>query len=274
MTEEKKKISKLCVTGFILSVMPLVIIGIFVCLLFLMDKTKNTDDSFYYIVLSSTLFALPLITFVLSSTGLGLSIAGLITAKRKNQKGKGLGIAGIAFPVLYLVTVIVLIVLAVNGIIDNTKKKKQDYIDSDIYKMGTVWNYENTEYDVSEYRIYEGYELDSSDVTSSASELRQYANSKLDSIDYFSSVYVKGRYQGATFLIIRRDRYDSWDKDEPIGYVSYHPNDYAQINYEYQWEFSGFAGYILDMYKDPSDKYIIVTNCSDYKAITEFFEDT
>ena len=27
----------------------------------------------------------------------------------------------------------------------------------------------------------------------------------------------------------------------------------------------------LAVYKDPSDKYIIVTNCNDYKVITEFF---
>ena len=30
----------------------------------------------------------------------------------------------------------------------------------------------------------------------------------------------------------------------------------------------------LAVYKDPSDKYIVITNCSDFKVISEFFEQT
>ena len=63
-----------------------------------------------------------------------------------------------------------------------------------------------------------------------------------------------------------------WDEEEPIGSLSYRPDGYAHISYEYEWEFSATHPCTLDMYKDPSEKFIIITNCGDYKVISEFFE--
>ena len=139
--------------------------------------------------------------------------------------------------------------------------------------MGSVYNPQNTEYDVSQYRIFEGYELNSLDNPSSESELKAFAESRLDTISKENDVFVKGTYKNAIFLIIRRDRFDDWDKSERYGSINYHyySEGYAAINYDVQWEFSAFRICILDMYKDPSDKYIIITNCDDYKVITEFF---
>lgn len=268
MTEQKKKLSKLCLTGFILSVLPLGFAGVIVWYLFMM---KSDDYSTYYNVMSLFITAFPIIMFLLTVAGLGLSIAGLATAPRKGKRGKGFGIAGIVFPVLYVIVVFVLFGLLGFAIVRGIKTDQHDKETSDIYYMGSVYDPQNTEYDVSQYRIFDGYELNSNDNPSSESELKAYAESRLETISKENDVYIKGTRQKATFLIIRRDRFDDWGKIEHIGSVDRWSKEYLTIQYQYQWEFSAFRICLLDMYKDPSDKFIIITNCSDYKVITEFF---
>lgn len=269
MTEQKEKLSKLCVSGFILSVLPAVLgVGIFIW--WLIEKS----DSGISIALTSVIVLAPIVMIALSIIGLCLSISGVNIAKIEGKKGKRLGIAGITFSVLYFVAVVVMIGLFVASIVKGKQKASMNRQQSDIYNMGTLRDYENTEYDVSEYRIFEGYEIDSSDITVSESELKAYAGSRLDTISKENDIYIKGTYNSFTFLIIRRDCYKEWDASEPFGSHSFCDHGYAQIYYDYQWEVSGFYTCYLDMYKDPSDKFIIITNCYDYKMITEFFENT
>lgn len=266
MTEQKKNLSKLCLTGFILSILPLVILGSGIGIIGLTDDSGNSSFfAAFYVVLATV----PLLVLVLSLTGFALSIAGLISAARKDEKGRGFSIAGIVLPSLYAVAVVTLIVMFGVSVVTGIKENKQDRKESDIYHMGSVGTYTNTEYDVNQYRITEGYELYSPDITVHDSEFRKYAASKLDTITKENDIYVRGTYQKYDFLIIRRDCYDEWN--DPVGYVNYHKDGYAAISYDYEWEVSGFYSCTLDMYKDPSDKYIIVTNCDDYKVITEFF---
>ena len=266
MTGEKK-LNKMCLTGFIFSILPLVLgLGMFILW---RNAYDNLDLTVAYIV---SMVVVPLSMFVFSIIGLSLSISGTVTARRDGQNGMGLGIAGIALPVLYTVAVVVLLVLFVGSCVKGLDKQSKDRKQSDIYNMGSVGNHENTEYDVSRYRIYEGYELDSSDITVTESELKEYAESRLDTITKSTGFYIKGKVDNYTFLIIRRDRYDEWNASDAYGSVSYWHNGYAEIQYDYQWEFS--AGYMctLDVYKDPSERFIIITNCGDYKVINEFFE--
>ena len=269
MTEQKLKLNKLCLTGFIFSILPLVILGAGFCIYKL---TENVDSASYYSVLAIAIVLAPLIFLILSIAGLAVSIAGVITSRRDGEKGVGFGIAGITLPGLYLVTAIVLIVLFVGSIINDRAQTSQDRKRSDIYNMGSVWKTENIEYDVSQYKIPEGYELDSQDISVSESELKTFAESRLDTITKETGFYIKGTCEKSTFIIIRRDCFDMWDEEEPIGSISYRPDGYAHISYEYEWEFSATRPCTLDMYKDPSEKFIIITNCGDYKVISEFFE--
>ena len=268
MTEQKKKLSKLCLTGFILSVLPLGFAGVIVWYLFMM---KSDDYSTYYYVMSLFITAFPIIMFLLTVAGLGLSIAGLATAPRKGKRGRGFGIAGIVFPVLYVIVVFILFGLLGFAIVRGIKTDQRDKETSDIYHMGSVYDPQNTEFDVSQYRITKGYDINSQDNPSSESELKKFAKSRLDTISKENDVFVKGKYRNYDFLIIRRDRFDDWGKIEPIGSVDRWSKEYLTIQYQYQWEFSAFRTCYLDMYKDPSDKYIIITNCSDYRVITLFF---
>lgn len=274
MSEEKKKLSKLCVTGFILSILPLVLLGLYIGFIWIMGTINGEAllDMFSYEFFTWSLALLPSTMFVLSLTGLGLSIAGVISAARKGRRGKKLGIAGIVLPNLYAVAVVVLIVLFGAWVIKQMEIQNQEQKQSDIYNMGSVYELINPEYDVSQYRIPEGYEFDSSDVSSSETELNRYAGDRLDTITKSDENYVKGTRENCTFLIIRRDRYSEWRKNDSIGGATCYRDGYYTLQYTYWWEFSAGRLCTLDMYKDPSDKFIIITNCGDYKVITEFFE--
>ena len=258
MTEDKKKLSKLCLTGFIFSVLPLVILAL---VYFFSDE------------LSITAYTIATVVIIVSPiAGLILSIIGLISGGIKSKKGKGFGIAGIAFPLLYGTALVGVLVWFVVSIVTGMNAESRNKAKSDIYNMGSVWKIENEEYDVSQYRITEEYELHSSDATSSETELNRYAGNRLDTITKGDENYIRGKCENYDFLIIRRDRYSEWRKNDRIGSVNYYPDGYATIDYTYMWEFAAGRPCTLDMYKDPSDKYIIITNCGDYKVITEFFE--
>lgn len=268
MTEEKKKFNKMCLTGFIFSVLPAVL-GLVLGILAL-NAHDNLDVTLAYIFVMAIL---PIVMCVFSIVGLSLSIAGVVTAKRDGKKGRGLGIAGIVLPVIYTVAAVVALCIFMGSCINNSKQKAAAQETSDIYKMGGVWGNADPQYDVSRYRIPEGYQLDS-DVSVSKLQLEMYAESRLDTITKSDDSYIKGTRGDYTFLIIRRDRYNEWDESEYYGSVTYWTYGYAQIYYETPWEILAYTPHYLDMYKDPSERFIIITNCGDTKMITEFFEGT
>ncbi len=268
MTGEKKQLSKMCLTGFIFSVLPAAL-GLVLGILAL-NAYDNLDVTLAYVFVMAIL---PIVMCVFSIIGLSLSIAGVVTAKRDGKKGWGLGITGIVLPVIYTVAAIVALCIFMGSCINDSRQRTAARETSDIYKMGDVWGNADPQYDVSQYRIPEGYQLDS-DVSVSKLQLEMYAESRLDTITKSDDSYIKGTRGNYTFLIIRRDRYNEWDESEYYGGVTYWTYGYAQIYYETQWEVLAYTPHYLDMYKDPSDKYIIITNCGDSKVITEFFEGT
>lgn len=267
MTGEKKQLSKMCLTGFIFSVLPAAL-GLVLSILAL-NAYDNLDVTLAYVFVMAIL---PIVMCVFSIVGLSLSIAGVVTAKRDGKKGRGLGIAGIVLPVIYTVAAVVALCIFMGSCINNSKQKAAARETSDIYKMGSAWGNVDPHYDVSQYRIPEGYQLDL-DVSVSKLQLEMYAESRLDTITKSDDSYIKGTRGDYTFLIIRRDRYNEWDESEYYGSVTYWTYGYAQIYYETPWELLAYKPQYLDMYKDPSERFIIITNCGDTKMITEFFEE-
>ena len=281
MTEQKKQLSRLCIAGFILSVLSLVFRGV----IFLWDLDIDSpfldglfsflDDlySLFDWVVDLFLFTLPAAMFFAALAGFCFSIAGLISASRKGRRGKGFALVGIAIPVIYVIVILVQVGLIVRA----NMIRQQEQARSDIYDMGAISWSRDTEYDISQYLIPEGYGINSQDKPSSESELKEFAGSRLDSISKESDICVKGTYNNFNFLIIRRDRFDEWEQNEPYGIIEYGllPNaGYAKIRYYYYWDYWQLSAshlLVLAMYKDPSEKFIIITNCDDYKVITEFF---
>lgn len=243
MTEQKKGLSKLCLAGFILSISPVLLLPL--CLMF------------GYTVLFAFL-VLPLIGFI-------VSIIGLVSAKKKGKTGGVFGIWGIVFPSVGAVLLAVLfLILYMSGSGNRAMAK------GEMYSMGRVSEVTNADYDVSEYRIPQGYDFNSLDITVSEADLKTYAGSKLETISSESDLSVKGTYKNYDFLIVRSDRFYDWFLNNNYQGPPYSFGDdyiyHGELGMEWMIEMAPLA-----IYKDPSDKFIIITNCNDYKVITEFF---
>ena len=256
MTEQKRKFSKLCLTGFILTMMPLVTM----VLVFLCENAPRQLRIF----ITEKLLPFSLVLFPLA--GFIVSIAGLVTARKKGKSGRGFGVAGAALPGIAAVIAGII----VGGVLINSAGTASKQRNNDMYGMGSVVSrgYWNTEYDVTQLRLPQGYDL--KNITVSEAELKSYAKSHLQEITDESGRRVKGTYQNYTFLIIRSDEIDAWlGSNRPDGFS--YGQGYASIVYEQTWEVGATKPSPLDVYKDPSDKFIVITNCGDYKVVSEFF---
>lgn len=118
---EQKKLSKLCLAGFILALLPVA--------LYALSRIEFLS------------FIFGPLEFVLSSVaGLILSIAGLISVRRRGYRGKGFGIAGTVLNSIYVVIIgiIILIVVGLIGILSARPTDKTiatTYSDSDIVSV-------------------------------------------------------------------------------------------------------------------------------------------
>lgn len=265
MPEQKKKLSILCLAGFIIAALyPLLpafdYFGLWRLELAL-NKTWWEYDRTW----------LDIAEFFVPVVGIILSIAGLVTAGKKGRAGRKFGIAGIVLPNAYLAICVLIILGNIVALFVENGKKVRIQEQREVYSMGTVLTHVNTEYDVSLYSIPEGYDLNSLNISVSEAELKAYAGSKLQTIDIENDKSAKGKFQNSNFLIVRSDCFDEWLTDNHLNNLGF-SNGYSTLYYDYSWEFAGYGTNVLDVYKDPSDKYIVITNCGDHKIIAEFFE--
>lgn len=251
MSAQKKELSKLCLTGFILSAAAPIL------------AVLNLYSGW---LLNDTIRIIIFIVIVLAVVvGLILSIVGVITAAVKRRRGKGFGIAGIIMPCVYVLVPVVIVCFAIfAGAKDSSKDKP-----SDLGNMAGNPVPINTEYDVSQYRLAED-SIDYSNITVSRAELKEYADSRLGLISNDTGISITGSYQSYAFFIIRSDCFEEWAEEDSLGCKISYPG-YATLTYEETWEFMGSRIVTLYVYKDPSDKFIIITNCNDYKVISDFF---
>ena len=263
MAEGKRKFSWVCLAGFILPFMPLLVMALSeICYKIARGKISSFV-SFRLLPFSYIFFPL---------AGIIVSIIGLVTAKKKGKKGKGFAIAGIALPgivVIVIVSVVLIFLIARSG--SSTIRRSPD-----LYGMGSVGcrgyrgdqEYSNDNFDVSQIRLPEGYDF--SNITVSETEFTAYAESRLQEITDKNKKSIKGTYQDYVFLIVRSDCLNEWLKENCDGSFEY-GEGYATTYYMDEWEIAAYRSVPLDVYKDPSDKFIIITNCGDYKVVSEFF---
>ena len=243
MSGEKRKFSVLCLVGFIISLLPIVVL---------------VFNDFLSRWLKS--FGLNMAYTVLPFVGLIVSIIGVVSARKKGKTGKGFGIAGIVLPGIGIsLALVILVPLTIRTI-----ERQND----EIYSSGEVKAHLHTEYNVGDYRLPEGYCF--TGITVTEEELNEYAEDKLETITSRNSMRIRGTLEGYNFIIIRSDQLELWFNAVRHGGFQY-DSDYATIIYNKAWELGASRPAYLDVYKDPSDKFIIVTNCGDYKIISEFF---
>ena len=97
---EKKKISPLCLTGCIMSVLSVIALVAGLGLYFVHGSVRlfgNHNNRFFF------LRSMIVLAIVLTIAGLILAIRGVITSVNKGHKGKALGIIGIVIAVLMII---------------------------------------------------------------------------------------------------------------------------------------------------------------------------
>ena len=139
-----------------------------------------------------------------------------------------------------------------------------------IYPMPYVGVTSNTEYDISPYTLSEKeliYNLPYAETNTD--ELKAYAKERLKSITYQGEYNIRGTFQDYQFDIVISHDFTGFRCDNGMHFIT-ECYDSAAVGYNYPEEEYG-PSVILSVYKDPSDKFLIVTNCADYKVICEFF---
>jgi hypothetical protein len=145
-----------------------------------------------------------------------------------------------------------------------TETSQQERPTSVVY---TLSEQENKDYDVSIYRITNRSFYEEPQTAVTKDQLKEYAGSKLDTITQTADKYYVGTYQNYEFTIVAVDGFSEWITS--MGYSDRNGNEdglYLQRhlgNLEYE---------TTDYFKDPSGKFLIVTQCRDNKVICEFFE--
>ena len=248
--EQSRELSKLCLAGFVFTVLPpvLLVLGVLMQELFFVW------------------FACALLSPLL---GLIFSIVGLATAGKSGKRGQAFGVAGIT---IQCVCIVIAVIILGPAVAEHTSNNRR-IVSNDMYPLGRMGDTINTEYAyaVTQYRIPEGYDFKSLDINVSDTDFETYAGNKLQTISNKTDKSIRGVFQNYNFLIVRSDRFDEWlSVNCPQGLNYY--NGYAGITYTDWWEFAAMQSVPLAVYKDPSDKYIVITNCSDFKVISEFFE--
>ena len=133
----------------------------------------------------------------------------------------------------------------------------------------------NFRYDVTPYRVTEDPYTYFKDKTVVDSELKTYAESKFDQIEDESQMSVRGLYQDYGFEVIRSDMFDEWAYKN--GFENWNPNYLGTGAISYMYSNGNDGGTMFEtayysVYLDPSEKFIVVTSCYDYRVIVEFFE--
>lgn len=257
MAEQKAKLSKLCLTGFLLSILAPFEFVLFNCF------SSRLGIEAYWIILG-LIICMPFIGMILSTVGLA-------TARNEGRKGKGFGIAGIVLPNVYALVVVFIFAGMIFKSVERVNAQEEREKTSDVYGMAGGVTHVNTQYSVDRYMIPRDFDLASFDAPISEAELRSYAENKLDEVTDINSVRAIGTYQNYKFIIVRSDQFEKWVKDDPLADYTYSWEGYYVVCYDYTWEFMAGATATIEVYKDPLDRFVILTNCNDNKVITDFF---
>ena len=224
MAEQKRTISKLCLTGFILSVISPVLL-IFI----------NAFNSLWEVeIVYWCLFVFAILSPL---AGLVLSIAGLIGARKGNKKGKGFGIAGIILTSVY--AAVVLVVVLILGLIINTFSRHDT-------KKNIPTFYSNSEIVSVVYYYHEadGYrfeELDEDQLDDFVDDLYSMDIETGGMMDYYwgNSFGIEMELEDGTYMSYDGTRLELYEKsrmDDDFSYDYRKDSEYVYVvNYDF-WD--------------------------------------
>lgn len=226
MTDEKRKISRLCLTGFLLTILSPVLYVL-------------TNNLPYWPFGDAGAWALLAVILLLPVAGLILSIAGVATARKRGRTGKGFGIAGIVLSSIYVVIVLIIALIvgsfiAFFGRRETDKKIPTFYSDSDIVAVRYYYRYagENRVEELDEDRLDEFVDdLDSMELEVGGMMDYYWGGTFGIEMELEDGTYMT--YDGTRLEQLQRSRLDEdFSSDDKI----YGNSDYVRVMNEDFWE--------------------------------------
>lgn len=209
MPEEKKKLSKLCLTGFLISILSPVMM-----ILYLTAFSEWINNSTLYWIVFAVILLFPV-------AGLVLSIAGLVSAKKKSRKGKGFGIAGIVLTGVYAVVglIIFLIVALIISAVTPHKSDRQ------IPSFYTTSNVVSVRYYYREEDGYRTEDLDESKLKEFVSDLYSMEIKTGGMMDYYwgGSFGIEMKMEDGSYVYYDGTKLESTRKSRLDDQSSYGP---------------------------------------------------
>lgn len=125
----------------------------------------------------------------------------------------------------------------------------------------------NTDYDITPYLVQNYNFYLRTQVVTDTDQLVRFAVSKLDKVSGSDDLSCQGRYQDYDFTIVRTDKFSEWIKNNK----QYSDSHFYDGNFCVEYKRNAAESDIYLVYHDPSERFMVLTDCCDNKVICEFF---
>ena len=133
----------------------------------------------------------------------------------------------------------------------------------------------NQSYDLSAYKVFDG-DIGRALLTETDDEmLKEFAEKVSDEVLMTDDISCEIMYQDFSFAIVKIGKFWEWQERTGVEEQGYYPDNSIFFSYCEQparGDITASESVMFDVYKDLSDHFIIVTQCRDYKIISELFE--
>ncbi|MBR3081478.1 MAG: hypothetical protein IKH06_01350 [Clostridiales bacterium] len=125
----------------------------------------------------------------------------------------------------------------------------------------------NTDYDITPYLVSNYNFYLRTNVVTDTDQLVRFAVSKFDKISSSDDLSCQGRYQDYDFTVVRTDKFSEWIKNNK----QYSDSHFYDGNFCVEYKRTGAESDLYLVYHDPSDRFMVLTDCCDNKVLVEFF---
>ena len=133
----------------------------------------------------------------------------------------------------------------------------------------------NQSYDLSAYKVFDGDIGRALLTDTDDAMLKEFAEKISDEVLMTDDISCEVMYQGFSFAIVKIGKFWEWQGITGVGEQGYYPDNSIFFSYCEQparGDITASESVMFDVYKDLTDRFIIVTQCRDYKIIYELFE--
>lgn len=133
----------------------------------------------------------------------------------------------------------------------------------------------NQSYDLSEYKVFDGDIGRALMTETDDAMLKEFAEKVSDRILSTDDISCEIMYQGFSFAIVKIGKFFEWQDRTGVEEQGYYGDKSLFFSYNNEpatGDITAGPGEHFDVYKDPSDHFIVVTQCRDYKIVYELFE--